>query len=146
MGMHYSAAANAFFASELIGDYEAAGNWPADAVPVPVEVYAEFSGAAPDGKVRQAGPDGLPEWADRFTPEQEAARLAIRQRAEAQAYLDSTDWYCARLVDIGEPIPDDVKTRRAAARDVLNRPPEIPQEEPAPAIADDSMNSTLPQG
>lgn len=36
--------------------------------------------------------------------------------AEAQAYLDSTDWYCARFVDSGTPIPEDIKQARAEAR------------------------------
>lgn len=40
---------------------------------------------------------------------------------EARSYLDSTDWYCARQVDEGTPVPDDIKTKRAAAREVIRQ-------------------------
>lgn len=46
------------------------------------------------------------------TPEQLAA--------EARAYLASTDWYVVRRSETGEPIPQDVMDKRAAARAVAN--------------------------
>lgn len=36
--------------------------------------------------------------------------------AEARAYLASTDWYVVRRSETGEPIPQDVMQKRAAAR------------------------------
>ena len=36
--------------------------------------------------------------------------------AEARAYLASTDWYVVRRSETGEPIPQDVMDKRAAAR------------------------------
>ena len=49
-------------------------------------------------------------------PEPTAAELAQREIAERLAFLASTDWYVARYAETGEPIPDDVRAARAAAR------------------------------
>lgn len=51
----------------------------------------------------------------------EAKRNETQVRREALEYLQSTDWYTARLVDEGTPIPDDVKLKRAMARETLRR-------------------------
>lgn len=40
---------------------------------------------------------------------------------ELQTYLNDTDWYCARYVDIGTPIPDDIKQQRSEARIEIDR-------------------------
>ena len=50
----------------------------------------------------------------------EAKRNPAQLRAEAQAYLDSTDWMVTRQAETGRPIPEDVKARRAAARETLS--------------------------
>lgn len=39
-----------------------------------------------------------------------------KKNAEALAYLAETDWMIIRAMDSGEPCPDDVKQKRAAAR------------------------------
>jgi hypothetical protein len=49
------------------------------------------------------------------TPEQ----LAEQAKAEAQAYLLSTDWYYARLAETGQAVPDDVIAKRKASRELL---------------------------
>lgn len=36
--------------------------------------------------------------------------------ADLLQYLDSTDWYAARLAETGAAIPDNVREKRAAAR------------------------------
>lgn len=53
--------------------------------------------------------------------EAEALRPAPQPdpKAEAQAYLNSTDWYVVRFAETGTPIPDEVSTGRAAARLIL---------------------------
>lgn len=57
-----------------------------------------------------------------------AAQEQLVRNAEAQAYLDSTDWYVARageaLVTTGTatPVPEEVLARRAAARAAIVRP------------------------
>ena len=40
---------------------------------------------------------------------------------EFQAYLDSTDWYVPRSMETGEPIPEEVKRKRAEAREEISR-------------------------
>ena len=49
------------------------------------------------------------------TPEQ----LEAQAKADAQAYLNSTDWYVVRMTETGTQIPDDVLTKRAEARSLL---------------------------
>lgn len=51
----------------------------------------------------------------------EVRRNPERIRREAQEYLRSTDWYTARLVDEGAPIPENVKQKRAEARATLRQ-------------------------
>jgi hypothetical protein len=49
------------------------------------------------------------------TPEQ----LAEQAKAEAHAYLASTDWYVTRMTETGVAIPEDVLTKRAECRVLL---------------------------
>ena len=48
-------------------------------------------------------------------PEPESATKE-QLAAEARAYLASSDWYVVRRSETGEPIPQDVMQKRAAAR------------------------------
>lgn len=41
-------------------------------------------------------------------------------KIEALGYLASTDWYYARLAETGQEVPEDVLTKRLAARAYLN--------------------------
>ena len=52
--------------------------------------------------------------------EEAQAQAAERARSEALAYLASTDWFVTRLAETGKPVPDDVATKRAAAREAAN--------------------------
>ena len=36
--------------------------------------------------------------------------------ADLQAYLNSTDWYIVRFTETGEPIPENIKAKRANSR------------------------------
>lgn len=61
----YAASANAFYATAL--EYP---NLPDDAVDIDESAYIEFAAnPAPEGKMRVAGADGLPEWADISAPD-----------------------------------------------------------------------------
>jgi hypothetical protein len=51
--------------------------------------------------------------------EREAAALAA-EKAKAQAYLASTDWYVVRHAETGKAIPADVMDARAKARELLS--------------------------
>lgn len=71
----YVFAKNAFYPVEMKDLYLNAGSWPDDGVEVSEDVFNEFSGTPPDGKVRVEGENGMPEWADippRTTEELEA--------------------------------------------------------------------------
>ena len=48
----------------------------------------------------------------------EAARLT--EVAELEGYLKSTDWYATRLAETGKAIPDEVITKRNAARERIS--------------------------
>lgn len=51
-----------------------------------------------------------------------ADTIKKRAIAEAEAYLAQTDWYVIRFVepDRGDPIPDEIKTKRTEALAVIN--------------------------
>jgi hypothetical protein len=55
-----------------------------------------------------------------FTPEQIAESLLNQQKTQAREYLNSTDWYAARLAETGTAIPEDVLAQRQAARELLS--------------------------
>ena len=42
--------------------------------------------------------------------------LLEQELSSLQGYLSSTDWYAIRQADSGEPMPEDVKQKRAEAR------------------------------
>jgi hypothetical protein len=49
-------------------------------------------------------------------PAPDPAAVLAAERAEALAYLASTDWMVVRSVEQGEPLDADVRAKRAAAR------------------------------
>ena len=51
---------------------------------------------------------------------EESARAKGAEKASALKYLADTDWYYARLAETGEAVPNDVKTKRIACRELLN--------------------------
>ena len=55
--------------------------------------------------------------ADKTDSVNQTKQLAI---AEAQTYLNKTDWYVVREADTGTAMPSDVKTKRAEARTTIN--------------------------
>lgn len=64
----------------------------------------------------------LPVGSVAITDEEAEALRPVPQpdpKAEAQAYLNATDWYVVRFAETGVPVPDDVTTGRAAARLIL---------------------------
>lgn len=61
MSYFFSPSEICFFPAAIKGLYDAAGSWPADAVPVSDEVFSEFSKESPSGKKRGVV-DGMPTW------------------------------------------------------------------------------------
>ncbi|MEW5562901.1 tail fiber assembly protein [Enterobacter asburiae] len=78
----YSASLNAFFPVVLKVDYEKAGSWPDDGVEVPDEMAEEFMSEPPAGKVRVAGSNGFPAWADTPAPTHEEVVAAAEQYSQ----------------------------------------------------------------
>lgn len=81
---------------------------------------------APDNSVHFLDDDSfahlLPEGSIAITDEEAEALRPVPQpdpKAEAQTYLNQTDWYVVRFAETGTPIPDDIRQGRAAARLIL---------------------------
>ncbi|WP_454843237.1 tail fiber assembly protein [Rahnella aceris] len=111
----YSPLTNGFYPRELRDVYDDAGSWPDDGIAVTDVVYREYQTLPPpEGKMRIAGADGLPVWADIPAPTHEElkadavatlsglmtkANLAIAPLQDAVDIEDATDDEIAKLKD-----------------------------------------------
>ena len=87
---------------------------PSDAVELSDEQYDDLIVRLSDGKILSGDEAGNPILLDPPPPTEQELREA--QNARARRYLASTDWYVVRFSETGEPIPEDVKQKRAEAR------------------------------
>ncbi|EMV5383008.1 tail fiber assembly protein [Escherichia coli] len=86
-GFYYSAKTNGAYPQNDIEIFKATGTWPDDAVLMSAEVFSEFfSELPPAGKIRIAGPDGLPAWAD--IPKPSKAELISQAEQQKQRRID----------------------------------------------------------
>ncbi|ELW9471140.1 tail fiber assembly protein [Enterobacter asburiae] len=85
----YSPKNNAFYAVSLKDAYEMAGSWPDDSSDISDEMFIEFTASAPEGKVRVAGDDGMPVWADIPPPTHE--ELVASANTEKQKRIDQAN-------------------------------------------------------
>ena len=110
----WSPSRNAFIPAGMVEDYRNAG-WDIDElIPVDDDVFAEYSAAPPDGKMRGISAAGLPEWADvpkLTTDEQIALAERKRQTLLAQANEITADWRTE--LELGM-IDDDDKVKLTA--------------------------------
>ncbi|WP_350307007.1 tail fiber assembly protein [Photorhabdus viridis] len=67
----FSALNKAFYPLSLQQDYIEAGSWPNDPISVTDDIFNEFSGMPPIGKILSSGEDGLPCWEDIPPPTKE---------------------------------------------------------------------------
>ena len=44
----------------------------------------------------------------------------LEQLADYQRLLSSTDWYVSRFAETGKAIPEDIKLKRAEAREIIS--------------------------
>lgn len=44
----------------------------------------------------------------------------LEQLTDYQKLLSSTDWYISRFIETGEAIPEDIKLKRAEAREIIS--------------------------
>jgi hypothetical protein len=49
----------------------------------------------------------------------ELDKVEAEKKAEAQAYLNDTDWYITRQAETGVEIPQEVKNKRQECREIL---------------------------
>ena len=68
-------------------------------------------------EVRNLAKNWVQELGQEGNPNQEQIQKA--NNAKNMQYLYSTDWYVARFIETGIPIPDDVRTSRAIARESI---------------------------
>lgn len=95
---YYSPSQNIFIPDSLKQTYIDAGNFPDDGIEINDAIWQEFSAnAPPQGKIREAGENGLPAWVD--TPPlttQELSDQAAHERsvkiAQANEYINSRQW------------------------------------------------------
>lgn len=92
----YDAVTNAFYPFAMQADYEAAGMWPKKGVVIDEETFTEFQ-KPPAGKMRVAGEDGYPAWADIPPPtHEEQVAMADAQKQslidEANEHINSKQW------------------------------------------------------
>ncbi|CAQ83403.1 MULTISPECIES: tail fiber assembly protein [Photorhabdus] len=79
----FSALNKAFYPISLQQDYIAAGSWPNDPLPVTDDIFNEFSGIPPAGKILSSGEDALPCWEDIPPPtKEELIYIAENQKAQ----------------------------------------------------------------
>ncbi|KAB3426108.1 tail fiber assembly protein [Escherichia coli] len=96
--MFYSPSLNIFVNPVLKDDYINANSWPDDALAVSDDVYNEFAiNTPPDGKIRVAGENGLPTWAQIPPPSyEELIQQAESERQlllnQANEYMNSKQW------------------------------------------------------
>ncbi|MDM2834893.1 tail fiber assembly protein [Citrobacter sp. Cpo091] len=93
----YSPTSNLFYPVALRADYEKASSWPGDPVGVSDEIYFEYSGIPPEGKIRRSDANGIPFWIDAPSKSKEdliAEAEKFRQVLIAQAndYMNSKQW------------------------------------------------------
>ncbi|HED3078948.1 TPA: tail fiber assembly protein [Citrobacter amalonaticus] len=92
----FSALNNAFYPLELQSRYVEAGSWPEDGIEVNDEIFKEFTGEPPVGKVRGVE-DGFPCWIDVPPPTRDeliAAAVLEKQVRTAQTndYINDKQW------------------------------------------------------
>ncbi|WP_410738598.1 tail fiber assembly protein [Citrobacter freundii] len=93
---YYSQTKNAFYHESKRERYNLAGTWPDDAVAIDELIYTRFAATdVPEGKMRVAGADGMPAWADIPPPtHEEQVMLAAREKSKL---LDEADEVIRRL-------------------------------------------------
>lgn len=84
--MFYSARTNAFYPTDLRGDYERAGSWPEDAVQITeVERETYWCKTPPAGYELGATGEGRPTWVNESIPPITSRRVAAQQAIDAAA-------------------------------------------------------------
>lgn len=93
----YSAKNNSFFPKDYVIKFEQCGWDLGDAVDVDHQLFIEYTGDAPAGKVRVAGADGMPAWGD-IPPLSHEEKVALAESHklalidQANSYMNGKQW------------------------------------------------------
>ncbi|WP_432467031.1 tail fiber assembly protein [Enterobacter roggenkampii] len=89
----YDTKTNAFYPVDLKDIYTESGQWPENGKEVDEDTFSEFQNPQP-GKIRVAGEDGLPAWADIPPPTKEDLIAAAEN--ERQSRIDAANDFMNR--------------------------------------------------
>ena len=112
MSYTYSPSRNTFYPDEWRDNYEAAGTWPDDGVSVTTEMRNALVNKPPQGKVRVAGENGLPCWADAPELEQSAIPMKALVAIELPLLMQKATLAIAPLqdaVDLGIATSEEIE-------------------------------------
>ncbi|WP_065649249.1 tail fiber assembly protein [Pantoea eucrina] len=130
MAFFYSPNSNMFFDGSMVDAYKSAGSWPADAKKVSDDVFREYTGTPPSGKVRVSNGKG-PEWADIPPPtKEEMVALAENEKAKLISYASEKILPLQDAIDLDMANESEVEQLSAWKRyrvlinrvDVINAP------------------------
>ncbi|EML7933220.1 MULTISPECIES: tail fiber assembly protein [Providencia] len=108
MTYYYSASFNSFYPSELKEDYVEAGTFPDDSVLVDDDVFLEFSQSI-EGKIRVAGKNGFPKWANQPAPsKEELIEQAENEKQQRLIEAESHITILERKVKLGVATESDL--------------------------------------
>ncbi|NIH18902.1 tail fiber assembly protein [Morganella morganii] len=96
----FDSVTNSFYPHSMQDDYIAAGSWPDGGVDVDENVFAEFSGNPPEGKVRGSSKKGYPVWVDEppLTHEQHVAIAESQKQALIAEASEKTELWRTQLM------------------------------------------------
>ncbi|MDA8481082.1 tail fiber assembly protein [Citrobacter sp. Awk 4] len=94
---YYSSTQNLILWKSLENEFRANDVWPNDAAVLTDEQASEFMNEPPEGKIRVAGDDGLPAWADAPPPTREELIAGAENKkhyliVQASDYMSSKQW------------------------------------------------------
>lgn len=93
----FSPSTKSFYLTDLESEYRKSNTWPDDGIEVSDEVFEQFSGTPPEGKMRGAGADSMPAWVDLPPPTKEelvdtANNTQSALISQANNYMNSRQW------------------------------------------------------
>lgn len=116
----YDAKTNAFYPIELKDSYLDKGLWPESSVEIDEETFADFQNPPPR-KVRVAGGDGYPAWADIPPPtHEEQVAIAEAQRDSLLNTAKEKIIVWQTKLAIGRTLTDDEKAKLNAWLDYID--------------------------
>ncbi|OCA55993.1 tail fiber assembly protein [Photorhabdus namnaonensis] len=101
----FSALNKAFYPLLLQQNYIEAGSWPNDPLPVTDDIFNEFAGVPPIGKILSSGEDSLPCWEDIPPPTKEEL-IAIAESQKAQ-FISLTN---EKITPLSDAVELDIAT------------------------------------